>query len=722
MADIAYSVEAEASVACAGWTRRLYPSANGAAVVASPDGGVDVVVAGVRLGLRRNVGDADGGGGGCRLVASLADQPGAAVVVGRAPADPPPPPPPLAEGEADGEGEGAIPDATPETPVSEETPAEEDDENKTEETPSETKPEKPVYVQFTSDSGLCVTATTERVVLQSRVDARNLSASSAAGARPASLPGSIDVDADVETVRAILPDGSTVRHTRDGGKEVLRLDGNVAKRDVQNGAWIGTNSSGIRWAQRDSYVYVPPPPSPEEEGEEEKANAEANETDEASEETTEPTSGPTEVPLRAGDVVTPPPTFVAPLSAATVIDPETRAKVTSREDLTLVVEHPDEEASGSRSLAVHADGTRVCRDVPAGCAWRVEKEGFAPTHADAVTKDIAADLGVGCVSVDADGVACATFGVNGSLGAVCADVTGLVAFVPGDDREGNTGDDRQTPLIRAKRALRAAATPEGERRGVGDVGAGDPDVDGAFIFDLRRGALRFVDEAARRKEIGFVPFRKSGKENASLPEAEPSVGGASVATDDGLGPSASRACVGDDDDADPELKPATPAAFVARAHEFRAACAFAELDPPPPPEEPEEGTEEGEEGGADEQRNAAGDDAGEDEKTPSPEEAAADATAASPGDGEKSPVAAEPSSTTTATLATTVVVDEPPTRVVVNAPLVPPRVFVAYPDQNEYFEVLSEAAFSSYRAERLNDASCAADAAPVAGAEAGSGR
>jgi hypothetical protein len=411
-----------------------------------------------------------------------------------------------------------------------------------------------------------------------------------------------------------------------------------------------------------------------------------------------------------------------------VIDPETRAKVTSREDLTLVVEHPDEEASGSRSLAVHADGTRVCRDVPAGCAWRVEKEGFAPTHADAVTKDIAADLGVGCVSVDADGVACATFGVNGSLGAVCASEAGLVAFVPGDDSEGNTGDDRQTPLARAKRALRAAATPEGERRGVGDVGAGDPDVDGAFIFDLRRGAVRFVDEAARRKEIGFVPFRKSGKENASLPEAEPSVGGASVATDDGLGPSASRACVGDDDDADPELsgekemKPATPAAFVARAHEFRAACAFAELDPPPPPpEEPEEGTEEGEEGGADEQRNAAGEDAGEDEKTPSPEEAAADATAASPGNDEKSPVAAEPSSTTTATLATTVVVDEPPTRVVVNAPLVPPRVFVAYPDQNEYFEVLSEAAFSSYRAERLNDASCAADAAPVAGAEAGSG-
>ena len=714
MASIAYSVEAEASVACAGWTRRLYPSANGAAVVASPDGGVDVVVAAVRLGLRRSGGAGDGDGG-CLLVASLADQPGAAVVVGRAPADPPPPPPPRAEGETEGEGEGASPDATPER-VSEETPAEEEDSNAE---PEPTK-EKPVYVQYTSDAGLCVTATTERVVMQSRVDALG-SVSSAAGARPASLPGSIDVDADVETVRAILPDGSTVRHTRDGGAEVLRADGNVAKRDVRDGAWIGTNARGIRWAQRDPYVYVPPPPPSEEESEGEKANAEANETDETSH-TTEP-SGPTSVPLSAGDVVTPPPTFVRPLSAATVIDPETRAKVTSREDLTLVVEHPD-AASGSRSLAVHADGTRVCRDVPAGCLWRVEKEGFAPTHADAVTRDIAADLGVGSVSVDADGVACATFGTNGSLGAVCADVAGLVAFVPGDDGEGNTSDGL-SPLARAKRALRAAATPEGERRGVGDIGAGDPDVDGAFIFDLRRGALRFVDEAARRKEIGFVPFRK--EKSASL-EAEPSVGGASVATDDGLGPSASRACVGDDQDADPdpelsgekEIKPATPAAFVARAHEFRAACAFAELDPPPPPpppeEEEEEGTEEGEEGGTDEHKNAGG----EDEKTPSPEEAAAAAAAASPV-GENSPVAAEPSSATTATLATTVIVDEPPPVVVVKAPLVPPRVFVAYPDQDEYFEVLSERAFASYRAERLADASCAADAAPVAGAEAGSG-
>ena len=88
-------------------------------------------------------------------------------------------------------------------------------------------------------------------------------------------------------------------------------------------------------------------------------------------------------------------------------------------------------ASPLRSLAVHADGTRVCRDAPAGCLWRVEKEGFATTHADAVTKDIAVDLGSGRVSVDADGVSCVALGANGSFGAICADVSGLVAFVPG---------------------------------------------------------------------------------------------------------------------------------------------------------------------------------------------------------------------------------------------------------------------------------------------------
>jgi hypothetical protein len=743
MASVAYSVEADASRACAenAATRRLYPSARGAAVVASPDGGVDVVVAGARLGLR--LGD---GGSGCRLVASLADQPGAAIVVARAPEDPPPPPPPEpAEAEEAEEGEEG-----------EDGEDGEDGEGaKTDDAPAEdaAKPPKPVFVQYTSDVGLCVTVTTERVVMQSRVD--HPLASLAAGSRPASLAGRVDADADVETSRAILPDGSTVRRTLGGSTEILRPDGNVARRDTENDAWIGTNARGIRWAQRDAYAYQPPPPTTDE-GEEKgddpngDAPAEADESNEATD-----SSEQTEDPPRPGELVTPPATFVKPLSAATVIDPETRAWVTSREDLTLVVEHPDEttkETRGGseeaplsggvfspktlsdthektrtpplRSLAVHADGTRVCRDAPAGCLWRVEKEGFATTHADAVTKDIAVDLGSGRVSVDADGVSCVALGANGSLGAICADVSGLVAFVPGDadvfetEREVDEAYEAAsrllyTPLARARRALRAAATPEGEARGGADVGAGDPDVDGAFIFDLRRGALRFVDEAARRKELGFVPFRRDASESKREREAS-----------DALGPSASVGTLAADptDDADPlgdetlvESHPATPAAFLARAHEFRAACAFAELDPPPPP--PPEADVSGEDVSGGE---AGG---GSDAEAASETEKASETDAAAPAEAPPDPetVAAEASSATTATLATTVAEDPAPEPVVIAAPLVPPRVFVAYPDQDEYFEVLSSDAFAAYRAERLADATCAAAAAPVSGPEAASG-
>ena len=246
------------------------------------------------------------------------------------------------------------------------------------------------------------------------------------------------------------------------------------------------------------------------------------------------------------------------------------------------------------------------------------------------------------------------------------------------------------------------------------MGAGDPDVDGAFIFDLRRGALRFVDEAARREQLGFVPFRRDA------PESERE----NLSASDALGPSASvgTLAVGDDTEplGDASENPATPAAFLARAHEFRAACAFAELDPPPPPPPSGEDVSGGEAGGGSDAEAAS-----ETEKASSETEktdAAAPAEAEPPAPPDSETVAAEPSSATTATLATTVAEDpaldpEP----AVAAPLVPPRVFVAYPDQDEYFEVLSSDAFAAYRAERLADATCAAAAAPVSGPEAASG-
>ena len=72
---------------------------------------------------------------------------------------------------------------------------------KTDDAPAEdaAKPPKPVFVQYTSDVGLCVTVTTERVVMQSRVD--HPLASLAAGSRPASLAGRVDADADENVAR-----------------------------------------------------------------------------------------------------------------------------------------------------------------------------------------------------------------------------------------------------------------------------------------------------------------------------------------------------------------------------------------------------------------------------------------------------------------------------------------------------------------------------------------
>ena len=197
-----------------------------------------------------------------------------------------------------------------------------------------------------------------------------------------------------------------------------------------------------------------------------------------------------------------------------------------------------------------------------------------------------------------------------------------------------------------------------------------------------------------------MPFRRDA------PESERE----NLSASDALGPSASvgTLTVGDDTEplGDASENPATPAAFLARAHEFRAACAFAELDPPPPPPPSGQDVSGGEAGGGSDAEAAS-----ETEKASSETEktdAAAPAEAEPPAPPGSETVAAEPSSATTATLATTVAEDpaldpEP----AVAAPLVPPRVFVAYPDQDEHFEVLSSDAFAAYRAERLADASCA---------------
>lgn len=710
MPSVSYCVEGNVGK-CFGISQRLYPAVSDSAVVLSPDGGVDVVVAGVRLGIRSDT-NADGSKS-TRIVASLVDQPGTCIVVGRAPEDPPPPHVEVHENEEDAAAEAEDPTEgeeseapLPESPTEEEPPP----------------PPKPVYVQYTSESGLCVSVTSDRVVVQSRVDAGAVAA------------GSDDVPSSLKTltkkselIRAILSDGSTISHAADG-VSILCPNGNVGTRGVDSKSWMGTNAQGIRWEQSDSFVYVPPPPPAE--GEEGETAEMAVETAEGDERAVEPETDP--VPkLKAGDIITPTATFVSPVSSATVVDPETRAVVTSREDLTLVVEHPagvsgeESETKESdlkedplkkppkRSLVVHADGTRVCKDLQTNCLWLVEKDGFASTHADCETKRIDVDLGAALASIDENGVCSLSLG---SYGALCADKNGCVVFVPG-----HTTSD---PMASAQRALTAANTPEGELRcATSVIGAGSPDVDGAFIFDLQRAAVRYVDEAARRKEIGFVPYRdkpeysyfhRTRGERGELSPDHSRVSVNSAASS--LGPSVSQANVaGENISGDDIATPATPAQFVARAGELRGACAFGDLDPPPELE-PQEETDEDEANAEDGDKTETTADEPGSEKPPS------EVPPSPTSQRLSTTIDPEPSTlTTTSTVSVEPSSIAPELVVPINAPFVSPRVFVCYPDQDEYFEVVSVESFQRYRMGRQSDRECTSTTAPVIGTESGSG-
>ena len=204
-----------------------------------------------------------------------------------------------------------------------------------------------------------------------------------------------------------------------------------------------------------------------------------------------------------------------------------------------------------RSLAVHADGTRVCRDAPAGCLWRVEKEGFATTHADAVTKDIAVDLGSGRVSVDADGVSCVALGANGSFGAICADVSGLVAFVPGNaevfetEREVDEAASRLLSRLWPARGARsrAAATPRARGRGARRRRGGRrrPDVRTARSSSTS-GAALCVSWTKPRDASNWVSCPSK-----DAPESERE----NLSASDALGPSASVGTLTVGDDTEP---------------------------------------------------------------------------------------------------------------------------------------------------------------------------
>ena len=68
----------------------------------------------------------------------------------------------------------------------------------------------------------------------------------------------------------------------------------------------------------------------------------------------------------------PEPISLGTVSAATVIDPDTQARVTTRVDMVMIVENGD-----GTTIVTHADGTRVVTDGRQG-SWKVESEGYLP--------------------------------------------------------------------------------------------------------------------------------------------------------------------------------------------------------------------------------------------------------------------------------------------------------------------------------------------------------
>ena len=695
MPSTAYDVEAATGTLVGVFTRVYAP--NGAVVTVGSDGAPTVSFGGARVGMR-----------GATVVATFGSDPGASIVVARAPADPDPEP--EYEPELDDDGNPALdedgnPKFKPEldddgnpvldedgnpkwmvkktgaapVPVLDEegNPVLDDAGEPTYEAAPEPPPppRKPVFAQHTASSGLCVAVTTQRRVVQ-RVAARGPDAAER-GAAYATVRVRSSSTAE-ETSRAVFPDGSTARYLSDGATEILHPNGNVSRRDADGTAWEGTNDAGARWSQGDPYEYVPEHvPELDEEGNpalDENGNPKFKpELDEEGNPALDENGNPKWMVKKTGldpepqpgDVLTPPPRRLDRAGSATTTDPETGAEVTSRGDLTLVVRHPDFLRGGpekGKFLAVHADGTRVCMDPDAGCAWRVEREGMASVHAPRGGGALAVDLGDAAAAAEEDGVVVV---VAPDGGVIAANEEGRVAFCPGTV---------QNAAEVAKAAL-----------------AGD--AFGAFVFDLERRALRF-DDGTRREE------EKDEEENAA---ADAVAVGARLSSAEASRVSvASRASAADEPREEPEP---TPGAFIVHDGKILSLREFEDLDPPPPP--PQDGDDENGEDDAEENEENADEDEKAEEKV---EEIAADEIAA---DEIASAAAADASLGPEASASD----PGPPPPPPIVAPLVSPRMFVVYPDQECYFEVLSERAFEAYAASRRSDPTCTVSRAPVAGPE-----
>ena len=196
---------------------------------------------------------------------------------------------------------------------------------------------------------------------------------------------------DGEVSRCVIPGGTVLKHDAGGGGPFImfadgstmhKADGQLSEPDgAPIASWFGVTKAGRRWERPVKFPEVPqeePEESPQDDAETPVANDEevaaAEEVgDDSGEAPVEPASAEDECAGEAPeDVPLPEPIALDTVSAATVVDPDTRAKVTTRVDMVMIVDYED-----GATIVTHADGTRVVSDDRQG-TWKVESEGYLP--------------------------------------------------------------------------------------------------------------------------------------------------------------------------------------------------------------------------------------------------------------------------------------------------------------------------------------------------------
>ncbi|KAG2498338.1 hypothetical protein HYH03_003597 [Edaphochlamys debaryana] len=462
---------------------------------------------------------------------------------------------------------------------------EDEDEEEEEDEPEETledllnkdkEPPPVTALQVTTPSGHLIRMTTDGQVLVAPADDPSLAplppfrgvevhGAPLPGANLSALRAKVTgggVPATPLAFRAVTRDGLLVSAAQGAVERVLCPDGSVSERldsvdgwltadgDAPARGWRRTDLDGSRLREPDEGSKLAPIPEPELEitappaaaepepakkptpgsakGSQGKKDSAKGKGKKGAE---EPTPPPTP-PEKKRPPPPPPPPFTLELpriGSATLTDPDTGARVTTREDNVMVVAYPTGDI-----LVQDYDGTRLSR--LANGSWSVEMDGFAPVLGSASGISISPCPGVTLTWDAATGVVTATLPDGGCLyaaphatafapaGLPPPPLTALAAAPPGEEKK----------PVTAGQAVRAAL----EAANLMDEMSNTPELTGVFLFDPRGGTSAYYESDALRFFLPGPTARAAAAAKAR--KAAAANGGASSA-----GGSGSR---GDDDD------------------------------------------------------------------------------------------------------------------------------------------------------------------------------